>query len=99
MPLPGKYYKVIDTDATEFGGNGHNWINEYEAVPHPAFHHPNSICTNLLPLHGMLFRFAPSASSYWRTSSILTRKKRINHRVTADAEKSSPQRTQKCREE
>ena len=29
---------------------------EYEAEPHPAFHHPHSFCTQLLPLHGMLFR-------------------------------------------
>jgi 1,4-alpha-glucan branching enzyme len=56
VPFAGKYYKVIDTDACEFGGNGHNWVNEYEAGPHPAFHHPYSFCTKLLPLHGLLFR-------------------------------------------
>jgi hypothetical protein len=49
-------YKVLDTDAREFGGNGHNWINEYETAPQPAFHHPHSFCTQLLPLHGMIFR-------------------------------------------
>lgn len=56
VPFKGKYYKVMDTDASEFGGNSHNWINEYEAVPHPAFHHPYSFNTKLLPLHGMIFR-------------------------------------------
>jgi 1,4-alpha-glucan branching enzyme len=56
VPFAGKYFKVLDTDAQEFGGNGHNWINEYEAVPHPAFHHGYSFCTKLLPLHGLLFR-------------------------------------------
>jgi 1,4-alpha-glucan branching enzyme len=56
VPFAGKYYKVIDTDAREFGGNGHNWVNEYEAVPQRAFHHPHSFCTKLLPLHGMIFR-------------------------------------------
>jgi len=56
VPFAGKYYKVIDTDAQEFGGNGHNWINEYEAVNRPAFHHQNSFSTKLLPLHGMIFK-------------------------------------------
>jgi len=57
VPRAGRYFKVLDTDAKEFGGNGHHWINEYEAVPHPAFHHRYSFSTPLLPLHGMLFRF------------------------------------------
>jgi 1,4-alpha-glucan branching enzyme len=56
VPFPGKYYKVIDTDACEFGGNGHNPVNEYHTAPHPAFHHPHSFSTKLLPLHGMIFR-------------------------------------------
>jgi len=56
VPFAGKYYKVIDTDALEFGGNGHNCFSEYETVPHPAFHHPHSFSTKLLPLHGMIFR-------------------------------------------
>jgi 1,4-alpha-glucan branching enzyme len=56
VPFAGKYFKVLDTDAQEFGGNGHNWIDEYEAVPHPAFHHQYSFCTQLLPLNGLLFR-------------------------------------------
>jgi 1,4-alpha-glucan branching enzyme len=56
VPFAGKYYKVLDTDAQEFGGNGHNWVNEYQTSASPAFHHPHSFCTNLLPLHGMLFR-------------------------------------------
>jgi 1,4-alpha-glucan branching enzyme len=58
VPRAGKYYKVIDSDAREFGGNGHNWINEYETVNHSAFHHPYSFQTKLLPLHGMIFRAA-----------------------------------------
>jgi len=56
VPFAGKYYKVIDSDAQEYGGNGHNWISEYETVCHPAFHHRYSFCTSLLPLHGMVFR-------------------------------------------
>jgi 1,4-alpha-glucan branching enzyme len=56
VPFPGRYYKVIDTDATEFGGNGHNLDHEYHTAPHPAFHHPHSFSTKLLPLHGMIFR-------------------------------------------
>jgi 1,4-alpha-glucan branching enzyme len=60
VPRAGKYFKVLDTDAKEFGGNGHNWINEYDAHPQPAFHHPHSFSINLLPLHGMLFRFTPA---------------------------------------
>ncbi|MGD0837617.1 MAG: 1,4-alpha-glucan branching protein GlgB, partial [Polyangia bacterium] len=56
VPFPGRYFKVLDTDAQEFGGNGHNWINEYQATARPAFHHPNSLTTKLLPLHGMIFR-------------------------------------------
>ncbi len=56
VPATGSYYKVLDTDAKEFGGNGYNWINEYEAAPPAAFHHPYSFCTKLLPLHGMIFR-------------------------------------------
>jgi 1,4-alpha-glucan branching enzyme len=58
VPRAGKYYKVIDTDAAEFGGNGHNWMNDYEAAAQPAFHHQYSFCTKLLPLHGMIFRSA-----------------------------------------
>jgi 1,4-alpha-glucan branching enzyme len=60
VPYAGKYFKIIDTDAKEFGGNGHNWVNEYEAVPHPAFHHPHSFTTQLFPLHGMMFRYLPA---------------------------------------
>ena len=56
VPFHGKYFKVLDTDAKEFGGNGHNWINEYETVKQSAFHHPYSFRTQLLPLHGMIFR-------------------------------------------
>lgn len=56
VPFPGKYYKVIDTDALEFGGNGHNWINEYQTENHSAFHHQYSFCTKLLSLHGMIFK-------------------------------------------
>ena len=47
---------MLDTDAREFGGNGHQWVNEYQAEPRPAFHHPHSFRAPLLPLHGMLFR-------------------------------------------
>jgi 1,4-alpha-glucan branching enzyme len=57
VPFAGRYYKVLDTDAREFGGNGHNWVNEYETGPQPAFHHPHSFCTQLLPLQGALFRY------------------------------------------
>jgi 1,4-alpha-glucan branching enzyme len=60
VPFKGKYFKIIDTDAKEFGGNGHNWINDYDAVPHPAFHHPHSFATKLLPLHGMILRYLPA---------------------------------------
>jgi 1,4-alpha-glucan branching enzyme len=56
VPFPGKYHKVLDTDSRDFGGNGHNWIEEYEAHNTPAFHHQNSFTVKLLPLHGMLFR-------------------------------------------
>jgi len=56
VPFAGKYYKVIDTDSTEFGGNGHNWINEYETGNHSSFNHQHSFCTKLLPLHGMIFK-------------------------------------------
>jgi 1,4-alpha-glucan branching enzyme len=62
VPFAGRYYKVLDTDAKEFGGNGHNWVNEYHATNQPAFHHQNSFCTALLPLHGMLFK----ALDVWR---------------------------------
>jgi 1,4-alpha-glucan branching enzyme len=61
VPFAGRYYKVLDTDAKEFGGNGHQWINEYETEPRPAFHHPHSFCAPLLPLHGMLFRLVAPA--------------------------------------
>ncbi len=57
VPFAGRYFKVLDTDAQEFGGNGHHWVNEYSTVQHPAFHHPQSICTPLFPLHGLLFRY------------------------------------------
>jgi 1,4-alpha-glucan branching enzyme len=57
VPFAGRYFKVLDTDAREFGGNGHHWINEYHTAPHPAFQHPQSFCTPLLPLHGLLFRY------------------------------------------
>jgi hypothetical protein len=57
VPFAGRYFKVLDTDAQEFGGNGHHWVNEYPTAPHPAFHHPHSFCTPLLPLHGLLFRY------------------------------------------
>jgi len=56
VPFAGRYFKVLDTDAQEFGGNGHQWVNEYRTEPRPAFHHPHSFCAPLLPLHGMLFR-------------------------------------------
>jgi 1,4-alpha-glucan branching enzyme len=57
VPRPGKYVKMLDTDGKEFGGNGHNWVTDYETVQHSAFHHPHSFTTKLLPLHGMLFRW------------------------------------------
>jgi len=57
LPRAGKYVKVLDTDSKEFGGNGHNWISEYQTHQHSAFHHPHSFTTKLLPLHGMLFRW------------------------------------------
>jgi 1,4-alpha-glucan branching enzyme len=56
VPFAGKYWKLIDTDAQEYGGNGHNGLNEYVAVNRPAFHHRNSFSTKLLPLHGLVFR-------------------------------------------
>jgi 1,4-alpha-glucan branching enzyme len=56
VPFAGRYYKVLDTDAREFGGNGHHWVNEYATAPQAAFRHPQSFCTPLLPLHGLLFR-------------------------------------------
>jgi 1,4-alpha-glucan branching enzyme len=56
VPFRGKYHKVIDTDAQEFGGNGHNWVAEYQTEDVPAFHHQYSIHTKLLPLHGVLFK-------------------------------------------
>ena len=56
LPFPGKYHKVIDTDAKEFGGNGHNWIDAYNTEEIPAYHHKHSIQTKLLPLHGLLFK-------------------------------------------
>jgi 1,4-alpha-glucan branching enzyme len=56
VPFPGEYHKVIDTDAQEFGGNGHNWVTEYHAEEVSAYHHRYSIQTKLLPLHGMLFK-------------------------------------------
>jgi hypothetical protein len=62
VPFAGRYYKVLDTDAREFGGNGHNWVNEYEATARRAFHHPHSFCSPLLPLHGMLFRYVSPRS-------------------------------------
>src|SRR5262249_32953592 len=62
VPYAGKYFKVLDTDAREFGGNGHHWINEFQAEPQPAFHHQFSFRTALFPMHGMLFRLiAPAA--------------------------------------
>jgi 1,4-alpha-glucan branching enzyme len=57
VPFAGRYFKVLDTDAREFGGNGHHWVNEYHTAPRAAFQHPQSICTPLLPLHGLLFRY------------------------------------------
>jgi len=56
VPFRGKYCKVIDTDAQEFGGNGHNWIVDYHTEDKQAFHHRYSFCTKLLPLHGLLFK-------------------------------------------
>lgn len=56
VPFPGKYVKVLDTDAKDFGGNGHNWPTEYFAENRPAYSHQNSFSTKLLPLHGMIFR-------------------------------------------
>jgi 1,4-alpha-glucan branching enzyme len=61
VPFAGRYYKVLDSDAKEFGGNGHQWINEYETEQRPAFHHRHSFCAPLLPLHGMLFRLVARA--------------------------------------
>jgi 1,4-alpha-glucan branching enzyme len=61
VPFPGKYVKVIDTDASEFGGNGHHLENEFIAEAVPAFHHKYSFRTKLLPLHGLLFRFVRTA--------------------------------------
>jgi 1,4-alpha-glucan branching enzyme len=56
VPFAGKYHKVLDTDAGEFGGNGHHWMSEFHTEPQGAFHHPHSFSTPLLPLHGLLFR-------------------------------------------
>jgi 1,4-alpha-glucan branching enzyme len=56
VPFPGKYHKIIDTDAKEFGGNGHNWIDSYRTEDVQAYHHKHSIQTKLLPLHGLLFK-------------------------------------------
>ena len=56
VPFAGRYYKVLDTDAQEFGGNGHHLSNEYGTERRAAFHHPHSFCTPLFPLHGLLFR-------------------------------------------
>jgi len=56
VPFAGRYYKILDSDSKEFGGNGHNWVSEYHATNTPAFHHQNSFCTKLLPLHGMIFK-------------------------------------------
>jgi 1,4-alpha-glucan branching enzyme len=56
VPFRGKYHKVIDTDAQEFGGNGHNWIAEYHTEDVPSYRHQYSINIKLLPLHGLLFK-------------------------------------------
>jgi 1,4-alpha-glucan branching enzyme len=56
VPYRGTYHKVLDTDAQEFGGNGHNWIDEYRTEDIPAYCHQHSINVNLLPLNGLLFK-------------------------------------------
>ncbi|MFO0928642.1 MAG: 1,4-alpha-glucan branching protein GlgB [Gemmataceae bacterium] len=56
VPFAGTYHKVIDTDAQEFGGNGHHGLKDLASEPVAAFHHAHSIRTPLLPLHGMLLR-------------------------------------------
>lgn len=56
VPFQGSYSKVLDTDAKDFGGNGHNWVAQYPTENVPSYHHRYSIRTKLLPLHGLLFK-------------------------------------------
>jgi 1,4-alpha-glucan branching enzyme len=50
---PGRYRKLFDSDAAEFGGSGYNHQTEVEASPSAG--HPRSLRLNLPPLGAMFF--------------------------------------------
>jgi 1,4-alpha-glucan branching enzyme len=51
----GRYRKLFDSDAAEFGGSGYNRQPEAEAAGAGSFGHPKSLRLNLPPLGAMFF--------------------------------------------
>jgi 1,4-alpha-glucan branching enzyme len=51
----GRYRKLFDSDAVEFGGSGYNRQSELEAATAGAFGHPQFLRLNLPPLGAMFF--------------------------------------------
>jgi 1,4-alpha-glucan branching enzyme len=51
----GRYRKLFDSDAADFGGSGFNRQSELEASTAGAFGHPQSLRLNLPPLAAMFF--------------------------------------------
>ncbi len=54
----GRYRKLFDSDADEFGGSGYNRQSDLEAATGGAFGHPQSLRLNLPPL-GAIFYAGP----------------------------------------
>ena len=57
---PGRYRKLFDSDAVDFGGSGYNRQSELEALPAAACGHSQSLRLNLPPLGAMFFAEAMS---------------------------------------
>jgi 1,4-alpha-glucan branching enzyme len=50
VPEPGTYRKILDTDATRYGGGAYNRQDRYESQPDPTLGYPCHVRVDLPPL-------------------------------------------------
>jgi 1,4-alpha-glucan branching enzyme len=56
VPEPGTYRKVLDTDATSYGGSGYGRVEQYSADAHPVQGYPFRLRVTLPPLAAIYLR-------------------------------------------
>jgi 1,4-alpha-glucan branching enzyme len=55
VPEPGRYRKILDSDATRFGGSGYSVQERIEAESEPSHGYPCRLRLDLPPLAAVFF--------------------------------------------